>query len=423
MNLEIQAHIPHCRRRATRTGAAYVLVLSIATLVSVMGVSALIAVRVQLRSSEMSGHAQEATTCAQSGIELARLWISQDPAWRANRASGDWATGLPVSGTGTVTVNVSDDDGSLSNDPLDPVRITATGYSRGARRMLRVTLAPELAPMSCLKSAIASGGSAGGDADVTASGAITSNGSMVITGIGVVDANVEAVGSISGSNYLGSKVSGAPARQFPASSDVFGYYIANGTTISFNSTSGKLEKMLLSPANNPYGGATNASGIYIINCGGNKFEIKDSRIVGTLVLLNAKSDSRIAESVNWSPAVANLPALLVQGTFSIDLKIAPLAESGNAHFNPPHTPYNGVSNATMSDTFPSEINGLVYVSGGLSTSQSPTIRGQLVVGGLMYWRDALNVTYDPRYFQNPPPGFFDPPPMKPLSASWTQIVD
>jgi len=35
----------------------------------------------------------------------------------------------------------------------------------------------------------------------------------------------------------------------------------------------------------------------------------------------------------------------------------------------------------------------------------------------------LVVKYDSTYLINPPPGFFDTPPMKPSASSWAQTVN
>ena len=66
------------------------------------------------------------------------------------------------------------------------------------------------------------------------------------------------------------------------------------------------------PGVNPFGVTTNAQGIYWINCGGNKLVIERSRIQGTLLVVNPGAGSCIGNGpINWSPAVAGYPALLV----------------------------------------------------------------------------------------------------------------
>src|SRR5262249_45424615 len=153
----------------------------------------------------------------------------------------------------------------------------------------------------------------------------------------------------------------------------------------------------LSPANNPYG-ATNPNGIYVIDCGGNTINIRNCRIVGTLVLLNARSDSLVDNQVNFAPAVANFPTLMVQGSMTFQYDTTPVSESSaSRNFNPPSTPYNGVSNSTTSDTYPSILNGLVYISGNLSTKNSNALGGPVIVGGTFTANGSISLKYDSTY--------------------------
>src|SRR5687767_14232573 len=97
---------------------------------------------------------------------------------------------------------------------------------------------------------------------------------------------------------------------------VFSYYVnpANGTAISATLISlvGDIviDGKLLSPDNNPWGLEKNANGIYWVNCGGRRVVIRDSRILGTLVLRDA-NEVTVEGSVHWEPAVEGYPALLV----------------------------------------------------------------------------------------------------------------
>ena len=405
-------------------GSVYVIVLAIAMLVTVIGVGALVAVRVQLRAADLSADCEEARQAAHSGVELARLWIRQDYAWRKSRANGAWATGLAVGG-GTFSVSVEDPaDGDLLDDPLEPVVVTATGYRRNARQRVRVTLSPNPAALNSLDVAVAANGSiAGLNGTALCTRAITSNGNIATSGSGLVDADVEAVGSITGTNYLGSRVPGAAPRQMPDATDAFAYYVATGTSISYGSTNGQIRDVLISPNSNPFGVETNPAGIYVIDCGGQSIEIRNCRIVGTIVLLNVSGELRLAQ-VNWAPAVANLPALMVQGDVASEMDTAPAAENGTFNFNPSLTPFNGSWNATRGDTFPCEVNGLVYATGNFTIRRQTTIKGCLLVGGTLSWDSAdLEVTYNGVYSANPPQGFFSPPPMVPLAGTWKQVVD
>ncbi len=205
---------------------------------------------------------------------------------------------------------------------------------------------------------------------------------------------------------------------------VFDHYVTNGTTITVPGN--LIDSVLLSPANNPYGATTNPEGIYVIDCNWQDVTIQNSRVVGTLVMLNAGNNSSIEQSVNWEPAVANYPVLLVSGQMTFDFMNTPLSEvTTGINFNPPGTGYEGAENTNKIDTFPSVIRGLVYVSGFTRTDNSVTIDGVVVVGDqlLTAYGSAMNLSYDPSYMQNPPPGFAGPVQMIVSPGSWQRTIN
>ena len=399
----------HGRRR--RRGSVYVVVLGAAMLVTVIGLGTWAVVRAQALTSDTLSDVAEARQCAVSAVELARLWIAQDPNWRTNRANGVWAADQPL-GQGKYTLEVVNPSGPLNNSETDPVTVTATGVRGRARQKVQVTLAPRVTPLTCLNAAVSSGGSI-----VLSAATLSGLNQTVASNAGVtailakVYANVEASGTILGLTYYGTTKAGVPARALP-NAGVFDYYLARGTAIAITSlplASGfrKITQVVLSPACNPFGGATNAQGIYVIDCLGNNVDVVDCRIVGTLVLLNPGGGSLVQDSVNWCPAVSGFPCLLVKGAMSLKYKNAALAEGGSLNYNPPGTPYpwpSGASNTTFTDTYPSRISGLVYISGNVTTATYPTL-GLLVCGGSLVSSNDLCLIYDPGYYRNPPPGF------------------
>lgn len=191
---------------------------------------------------------------------------------------------------------------------------------------------------------------------------------------------------------------------------------------------------VLSPASNPFGsGVTNPQGIYVIDCGGQRLSISDSRIVGTLVLLNQHEESWIGGSINWEPAVrsaepsvTNLPALLTNAQIAVKFVAAELSEAVvGANFNPAGTPYNGTADADQVDVYPSVIKGIVYSSGAIVLSNHPTFEGVVVGQTNVEVNGAdLDVTYDPVYYkENAPPGFRAGLKAAIVPGSVKQVVD
>lgn len=194
-----------------------------------------------------------------------------------------------------------------------------------------------------------------------------------------------------------------------------------------------IHRKVLSPASNPFG-ATNSRGIYVINCGGNKISIRNSRIVGTLILLNQdEGGSEIAGSIHWAPAVisadpmvASMPSLLSNKRINLSCTSVALDEGlVNANFNSSGTPYNDSQDSDRSDRYPSIINGVVYTESDIVIANSPTIMGVLVGDNNITATNAtLTLKYDPLYFErNAPPGFQAAVTYFVMPGSYRQVVD
>jgi hypothetical protein len=171
---------------------------------------------------------------------------------------------------------------------------------------------------------------------------------------------------------------------------------------------------------NPFG-TLNPNGVYWINCGGNKLILERSRINGTLVLSNLGSGSCIDYGpIQLSPATTGYPVLLVEGDFSLQATNRTLNEAENSSdydglvtsYNPTGVAYDfgsssvSSTNSTATDSYPSEIQGLVAVSGNLSFKNYTMVRGQIIVGGdVTASSGSLEVVYQPDALFSPPPGF------------------
>lgn len=406
----------------------YVAVIGCTLVITVIGVSALLAARIERRAAEGTSDLSDARVYAQSAIDLGMYTILSDANWRTNKSSGVWKSNQPV-GDGTYSLSVVDPiDGILSNSTSDPVVLSGTGSMGQSRYKLQVTMVAKSKALTCLQVAMHSG------TNLTFSGAtvqsnlvtVSANGSATAV-ISTIYPKVEAVGTITGLTYNSSITPGIAARTMPGTT-VFDYYKTNGTIIPYGSIllkAGKvtMEKLVLSPANNPYGVVKNPNGIYVIDCALGNLRIRDCRIVGTLVILNPGVFS-IENSVIWEPAVANYPSLLVSGSVTFNFTNTALSESSlGVNFNPVGTPYQGVTNSTMLDTYPSVINGLVYASGAVTTQNNVTINGVLVVGTILTAQNVLSLSYLSTFYDNPPPGFDGATEMVISPGSWKQLVD
>ena len=70
-----------------------------------------------------------------------------------------------------------------------------------------------------------------------------------------------------------------------------------------------------------------------------------------------------------------------------------------------------------------ELQGLVYISGSLSTTTNLVVNGVLVCGGTLSTSSNLTTTYSNVFANNPPPGFGQAPKLLPMSGTWLQSVN
>jgi len=413
--------------RLSRRGTAYVVAVGIGLMVAAISLGGIAFARTRAASNHLRRDEVKARIVSRSAIELARSLITADPSWRSNLSNGTWASGDLLDAS--YEVSVTNPSGPLDNSPLDSVVVVGDASVGLARQRLSVQLDAKPVPLNCLAIPMTVGGAVS-----AATSTLNPAGATVATNLGftsilaTIRPNVEATTVIVGTGFAGTTSTGLPARTLP-SSTVFDSYVSSGTPIAIGSLpvvslKPTLRRCVLSPASNPFG-ATNANGIYVIDCQGQALVITSCRIVGTLVLLNPGVGTAVTGAVRWEPAVSNYPCLLVNGNITLQHWSANLSESTQAtNFNPHGTPYiypTGTSDSDTADSYPSSIAGLVYVSGNVTTSNSPTI-SLLMIGGSLTLGGTLTLEYDSLYLNSPPPGFFTAS-MTPSPGSWRRVVD
>jgi hypothetical protein len=135
VTLMIRAAGSPCRR-----GSMYIAVLLIATIVSVIGISALTVTRLQLRSAEGASDVTAACLYAQSAIEMGLFTVNDDADWRSVYSNDDWLPERSI-GDGVYTLKLVDEvNGSLTADPNAAVRLYGWGMAGDAVRIYSVLL-------------------------------------------------------------------------------------------------------------------------------------------------------------------------------------------------------------------------------------------------------------------------------------------
>jgi hypothetical protein len=413
---------------ARRRGGVYVAVLGVSALVLVLGMGGLASARSIARAQSEARDMSGARWAAVSALELGRYAMERNARWRTQRSNGDWCTDA-VLGDATVTLSAVNPSGAMNRSVTDPVDLTAVAYQGACTHRITLRLQAEATPLDSLNIPLAVGGSiTATSATVNASGyTIAANGAFTAL-LCSINANVEAGLTATGLVVNGTMRSLAPTRALPGS-DAFDFYTANGTSIPVTALTLKsgvrtFTSGVLSPNSNPLNGALNAQGVYVIDAANAGIAIGPCRIVGTLVIINASAVT-LQSGVIAEPAVTNFPCIMVRGNATISTTGSTLAESSGTatNYNPSQTAYpypNGVSNATTTDSYAPAINGLVYVSGNATVTDSPAIN-QLIVGGDLTLGGTLTLGYTSEYRRSPPPGFAVVR-MRPAAGQWKQVV-
>lgn len=136
-------------RRPARRGTLYVCVLGTVLLVTVIGLTGLLAARVALRSGRLAEAAARADAYAQSALDLALYAMALNPAWRSTYTHNKWTTAV-TDGDVSFCFKLCDEaDGNLVNDASQPVRAYGRASTGGIARIYSVLLEPR-APTNLL---------------------------------------------------------------------------------------------------------------------------------------------------------------------------------------------------------------------------------------------------------------------------------
>lgn len=189
-------------------------------------------------------------------------------------------------------------------------------------------------------------------------------------------------------------------------------FLLDGAVCREEGSDRTIARELLSPSRNPYGASANPLGIYLIDLASQDLIIRDSRIVGTLVLLKPGSGTTIGNNtpLQWEPGVAGYPILMVDGgKVTIDPSNNGLVESQlHRNFNPAGTPYQGAEDNDQLDTYPSKLNGMLFSNDSFTFANQTTIQGAVLSSERIDIFGTLNLSHNSTYYQNPPPGFSGP---------------
>lgn len=404
-----------------RRGTIYVAVLGVALIVGAVSATAIHLARTELHQAVTADEIARARLAAQSGIEYAIAVINSNDNWRSDYTNGNLTTAGSLAPTGEFSFTLTDSDHDLNDDVNDAVTLRSVGTVGVTPTVcvMEVLLQPADMGLNCLESSLHSGGSVSLDFNseayrISSNENITINGGKTLT----VEKDAWAVGTITGSvNPSSARLSiQSPPREMPDPDDVFEYYKTNGTWIPISALGANtLERIVLSPATNPYTSETNPQGIYVIDCQNMNITLRECRILGTLVLLNAGTGTIIENKISMEAAISNFPVLMVQGSLAMNWNgSTPVYRSSLV---------NGSADGEVTPSWPGGIRGLVYMTDALGVQhQAAKVEGVVVTGGMANINYYMVLEFDTTFFNNPPPGFASGNNMKIVPGSWKRVA-
>jgi len=393
-------------------------------LITIIGLGALSAVRLQTRSARLARQSAQARNCAVSAVELGLVLVKQNSTWRTARPNGVWISNKPL-GDGLLTLaGVDPVDGVLSDSVYEPLVLTGTGTAGPARHKTQVTLVPVVEPLAALNTCLHAAGVitiAVGKRISVLYAPLSGNAQLVNNG--TIDGSAEVL-SANPAGTHGPLTVGVPAKPLPDAS-VITKYANKATPIPFPVT-GEIDKVVLGPGCNPWGGATDPNGLYVLNTNNHDVKIKRSRIYGTLVILASGKTVTIEGPVCCQNYRSDFPALIVQGKLvincaSFDTWLSEVTEGKN--YNPVGAPYGGVCDDDQADLYPNDIRGLVHVEGTLRLQNTSRVMGAVLCNGAVTIEGTNTIQHDSALYTRPPDGYTFVDRMQISPNSWQQVID
>ncbi len=407
-----------------RRGSIYLLVLATSVLVVTMALLGLELARRDVFASVVGKDSVEARLAAESGVDHAIAFMHES-GWRSRVGGGTIGSAVRV-GSATYTASIADTVGDITIPSLNVLKVTSVGTSGNSRVVLEVdaraaSIVPEhFDHVVCAQTSLSfeTGSTVTGNGTIragTSSLAVLSSIAQRVT-VGTLATGLTYTGGVS--------VNSTPLSTIDMAS-VINYYKSIGTAVRYSKLAGgKIENQVVSQDVTPWG-LTNAYGVYIIDCENNLVSIRDSRIIATLVFVNASNGVEVSRSVSWFPGLSTYPVALCDGKLSLLPTSATLSESAiSVNLNPPGaagTDRVGVTDSDKADSYTSRIMGLV-VADSLVLGNALRLFGTAVSLKDVRFTGNAQLGYDISIYSATPPGFTFPGEMYLTEGSFRRSI-
>jgi hypothetical protein len=388
-------------------GRRGVIALTALIMLSVMVVVALAAseeMALEAKAARNRSAIRQASCCAYTGIDYCIYLSRQSDDWRTALGCGTWLADYAVGG-GAATVTATDpDDGAIAGNPVGVVQFAASGTRDLAKRTVTARAQPPpgealryaLCCLSTKDLRIEKGVSVYGD--VRTYGAVRATSDVSLAG------NIyTAPGKTVEQALLDSDTSVVTTQESVAPPPVdFTWYqsVAEPLLLPLDGPNYVMTNARLTPTNNPFG-FTHEQGLYYFNAGGLEVRIKDSYVIGSLIITNVKK-VQISGGYCHKTHLTQYPALLADALIEIKIKQNLQESVAGVDFN---------ADGDTKDLFVSRICGVMYSSGKIQGFQDGTdpgpfyVRGALVADELVIFGPGFHVSYDPQLAETAVAGF------------------
>ncbi len=334
-------------------GSALILALLISASAAIAGMWMVLTTDLRARANRYLARAADSTRNAESGLEIARVELGKDAGWSGITC------GLGASDAGEVTVLAT---------PAGVYRSSVHSIGKLGETLQSITAELRAPAHASLSFNVVSASTITID-DAVLGGHLRANGSVIATGDVSFNGTLEtSTGSTVTSAIPSSQVAYVSSAIAPPTVDINGLAARCtplvGVPYSAADQALLIERVRLSPASDPYGGV-NAAGAYVLDAGGKAVVLRDSCIVGMLIVTDA-AVVRVENAYRHERADASLPSLLAD----CDLELRACGTLDEAALQ---VDMNG--DGDMSDVLPSELDGIVLSKGKLTLASTAIVKG------------------------------------------------
>lgn len=422
------------RISSQRSGTIYITVMMTSLIVATFAIAtSLVASRTQ-RDRFIQDEAFDLATAAESAIELALARIASDANWRGNHVSNQ-EYGPFTLGRCNVFYRLIDSSNNLAANTGKDITIIGIARQNNASYAVSVRAQANGSISTCLQNSVASANPLdlnnanhwNTNQRFFFNGPVSLSGGSTITGdtlsAGAIVVNIP-------SQSRGSLTPFQTSITIPSISNLENIYRDLATAIPVTSLplvngAREIKGRVISPNINPFGVNTNSQGIYSIDCQGQNLSISNSRIIGTLLLLNTGDSSQIGANTIIEPSLPNYPSMIVKGKMGFSTRFAPFTESSiNSNLNPPLAPLGNLSNTSLTESYVPNIKGIVFISNdaNLLSNYQLQIDGIFIANRIVATSPGtLRVFYNDLPTTSPPPGFRSDSRMQPVSGTYRRI--